>query len=89
MQLTSRLLEFRTKLLNAAIPAKSLQGVLFSFQDAVSVFKMQSHENTAVANLMRFLLQHYFSQSSLYIGEKGFEATAGETSLDVCSGQST
>lgn len=26
--------------------------------------------------------------SALYVGQEGFEATASETSLDVCSGQS-
>lgn len=26
--------------------------------------------------------------SALFVGEEGVEATAGETSLDVCSGQS-
>uniref|UniRef100_A0A674NHB1 mitogen-activated protein kinase kinase kinase n=1 Tax=Takifugu rubripes TaxID=31033 RepID=A0A674NHB1_TAKRU len=61
MQLTSRLLELRTKLLNAAIPANSLQGVLFSFQDAVKkVLKQQQvkpHWMFALDNLLRQAVQ--------------------------------
>ncbi|TNN02170.1 hypothetical protein fugu_009657 [Takifugu bimaculatus] len=61
MQLTSRLLELRTKLLNAAIPANSLQGVLFSFQDAVKkVLKQQEvkpHWMFALDNLLRQAVQ--------------------------------
>lgn len=30
-----------------------------------------------------------FSKSAVCVGEKGVETTASETSLDVCSGQST
>lgn len=46
-QLTSSLLELRAKLITAAVSPNSLQVVLFSFQDAVSYFRVNT-DYTAV-----------------------------------------
>lgn len=96
-QLTSGLLELRSTLLNAGVPLNSLQVVLFSFQDAVSRFRVNTHRLFPVITLLsaywEFRVERHSSHgrvklSALCVGEEGVEATAGETPLDVCSGQS-